>query len=130
LKKVVPEDQFSSTDKKITSFQQAYGTVLFFEDQQKVTSLEEQFPHYKENFSIWAHQENGMAQLILWSALEAEGYGASLQHYTELIEESVKDYWQIPEAWKLVAQMPFGTPTEKPSEKSFLPIKDRVKLYK
>jgi predicted oxidoreductase (fatty acid repression mutant protein) len=27
-----------------------------------------------------------MHQLVVWTALEIEGYGASLQHYNELIE--------------------------------------------
>ncbi|NFV72581.1 nitroreductase, partial [Clostridium botulinum] len=38
------------------------------------------------------------------------GFGASLQHYNELIEEDVKKEWNIPNNWKLIAQMPFGKP--------------------
>ena len=29
-------------------------------------------------------------QLVIWTALENEGFGASLQHYTELIEADVR----------------------------------------
>lgn len=60
-----------------------------------------------------------MHQFVIWTALEIEGFGASLQHYDELIETDVKKEWSVPENWKLIAQMPFGKPTEKPGEKEF-----------
>jgi len=87
---VVPEDKFQPTDEKINSFRSGYGTVLFFEDMSIVESLQKQFPLYKDNFPVWAEQTNWMHQFIIWTALEIEGYGASLQHYTELIDAEVK----------------------------------------
>ena len=41
LRKIVPEDSFASTNAKINSFAAGYGTVLFFEDQDAVKSLQE-----------------------------------------------------------------------------------------
>lgn len=130
LRKVVPADQFSSTEDKINSFKNGYGTLLFFEDNSIVESLQQQFALYKDNFPIWSQQTSGMHQFVIWSALEAEGLGASLQHYNELIEQDVKAKWNVPSSWKLIAQMPFGNPTSEPGEKEYKPIEDRVKIFK
>jgi predicted oxidoreductase (fatty acid repression mutant protein) len=130
LRKVVPADQFSSTEEKINSFKSGYGTVLFFEDNSVIESLQQQFALYKDNFPIWSQQASGMHQFVIWTSLQIEGYGASLQHYNELIEADVKKEWSIPNNWKLIAQMPFGKPTAQPGEKQFQPLEDRVKVFK
>lgn len=130
LKKIVPEDKFSSTEERINSFKSGYGTVLFFEDNSAVEALQEKFPLYKENFPIWSQQSSGTLQYIVWTSLENEGLGVSLQHYNPLIDEDVKKEWGIPESWKLIAQMPFGNPTEGPKDKEFMPIEERVKIFR
>lgn len=130
LRKIVPADQFSSTEDKINSFKSGYGTVLFFEDSSVIESLQQQFALYKDNFPIWSQQASGMHQFVIWTALEIEGFGASLQHYNELIENDIKKEWSIPENWKLIGQMPFGKPTANPDEKQFLPLEERVKVFK
>lgn len=130
LRKIVPADKFGSTEEKINSFKSGYGTVLFFEDNSVVESLQQKFAAYKDNFPIWSQQSSGMHQFAIWTALEIEGFGASLQHYTELIENDVKKEWNIPENWKLIAQMPFGKPTAQPGEKEFQPLEERIKIFK
>ena len=130
LRKVVPADQFSSTEDKINSFKSGYGTVLFFEDNSVIESLEQQFALYKDNFPIWSEQASGMHQFVIWTALEVEGFGASLQHYNELIETDIKKEWNIPDKWKLIGQMPFGKPTAAPKEKEFQPLEERIKVFK
>lgn len=128
LRKVVPPENFSQTEDRINSFKSGYGTVLFFEDQNVVKSLQEQFPLYKDNFPVWSQQSSGMLQYIVWTSLEVEGLGVSLQHYNPLIDEDVKKEWDVPENWKLVAQMPFGNVVSKPDEKSFQPLNERVRV--
>lgn len=130
LKRVVPENAFQSTEEKINSFKNGYGTVLYFEDQDIVKALQEQFSLYKDNFPIWSQQSSGMLQMVLWTALENEGFGASLQHYTELIESDIKKEWSIPDNWKLIAQMPFGKPVVQPDEKEFRISKEDIKIFK
>jgi len=130
LRKIVPVDQFGSTEDKINSFHNGYGTVLFFEDTSVVESLQSKFELYKDNFPVWSQQSSGMHQYVIWTALEIEGFGASLQHYNELIEVDVKKEWNIPSNWKLIAQMPFGKPTAQPDEKQFQPLEDRIKVFK
>jgi predicted oxidoreductase (fatty acid repression mutant protein) len=129
LRKIVPADSFSSTDAKIDGFKKGYGTVLFFEDDAVIEGLQEQFPLYKDVFPLWSLQSSGMLQYTVWVRLEGAGLGASLQHYNPLIDDEVKANWSIPSSWKLLAQMPFGTPTNEPGEKEFAPIKSRFKVF-
>lgn len=129
LRKIVPSDQFASTEEKINSFNIGYGTVLYFEDQSIIDSLQQKFPTYKDNFPIWSQQANGMLQYVIWISLEVEGLGASLQHYNELIEEEVKKQLNIANNWRLIAQMPFGKPTASPGEKEFMSLEERVKVF-
>jgi predicted oxidoreductase (fatty acid repression mutant protein) len=129
LKAVVPAEAFPATAEKIDAFAAAYGTVLFFEDVSVVKALQEQFPLYQHNFPVWSQQANGMLQSNVWVALSDVGLGASLQHYTELIEGRVREEWNIPADWKMTAQMPFGLPVARPAEKNFVPAADRVIVY-
>ena len=130
LRKIVSAEQFGGTEDKINSFKNGYGTVLFFEDTSVIESLQSQYALYKDNFPIWAQQSNGMHQFVIWTSLEIEGFGVSLQHYNEVIEEDVKKEWNIPSNWKLIAQMPFGKPTVNPDQKQFNPLEDRIKVFK
>jgi predicted oxidoreductase (fatty acid repression mutant protein) len=130
LRKVVPPDNFDSTEEKINSFRNGYGTVLFFEDNTIIESLQNQFAAYKNNFPIWSQQSSGMNQYVIWTSLEVEGFGVSLQHYNELIETDIKKEWSIPNNWKLISQMPFGKPTAEPDEKQFQPLEQRIKVFK
>lgn len=130
LRKIVPADNFAPTAEKIDSFKNGYGTVLYFEDQSIVEGLQKKFPLYKDNFPIWSQQSSGMLQYIIWTALEIEGLGVSLQHYSPLIDDEVKEEWNIPENWKMIGQMPFGKPTGKPQQKEFQPLEERIKIFK
>ena len=130
LRKIIPADAFEKTESKVDSFKAGYATVLYFEDQSVVKSLQEQFAAYADNFPIWSQHTSAMHQLAVWTMLEDAGFGASVQHYNPLIDEEVRKTWNLPESWKLIAQMPFGTPTAGPGEKAFAPIEDRLKIFK
>jgi uncharacterized protein len=128
LRKIVPVEKFGPTQDKMDSFSRGYATILFFEDQSVIDTLQKNYEIYKDNFPIWSQQSSGMLQFIIWTALELEGFGASLQHYNPLIDEEVKAEWDIPSTWQLVAQMPFGKVTAMPPEKSFQPVEERIKI--
>ncbi len=130
LRQIVPADKFAATEEKIKSFMAGYGTVLFFEDENVVKNLQEKFPLYKDNFPKWSLQSSGMLQFIVWTVLENAGLGASLQHYNPLIDNEVAKMFGVPESWKLWAQMPFGSVGEPAGEKTFLPLEERVKVFK
>lgn len=129
LRKIVPEAAFASTEEKINSFKNGFGTVLFFEDQTIIEGLQEKFALYKDNFPVWSLESSGMLQFTVWASLEAAGLGASLQHYNPLIDELVAAEWKLPDQWKLLAQMPFGKPLAPAGDKEFAPIESRVKVF-
>lgn len=70
-----------------------------------------------------------MQQWLLWTALELEGLGANLQHYSPLIDEKVAATWKLPASWKLNAQLVFGGRAAEPGEKQFKPLDERVKFF-
>lgn len=129
LRKVVPAENFKATEDKINGFKNGYGTVLFFEDTATVERLEKDYPLYAANFKSWSLQASGMNQLAIWTALADKGIGASLQHYTELIEDLVKEKWHIDAKWKMIAQMPFGVDLSPLPEKEKMPIEKRVSIH-
>lgn len=122
LKKIVPEKQFSKTQAKLHGFASAYGTLLFFDDQKITQGLMKEYPLYKDNFAVWYQQHGGILQGNVWTALATLGYGASLQHYNELIVEEVKKAFDLPATWQLLAQMPFGNILQAPEAKEKEPI--------
>ncbi|WP_078394601.1 nitroreductase family protein [Shouchella patagoniensis] len=130
LKDIVGDGDFSGTQAKMDGFKAGSGTVLFFEDQTVVEDLQESFALYADNFPVWSEQSSGMLQFAIWTALELEGLGASLQHYNPIVDEMVASKWDIPKSWKLRAQMPFGKPAQDVGEKEFKPLEDRVKIAK
>ncbi|KAK2747730.1 hypothetical protein FQN57_001760 [Myotisia sp. PD_48] len=126
----VPEAQWTSfTKPKLEGFKAGYGTVLFYEDPAHLPGLIAQFPLYKDAFPGWTDHTNAMHQYFLWTGLESLGFGASLQHYNPIVDEKVAAAFDIPTEWRLVAQMPFGTPTGPAGEKTYKPIEDRMKVF-
>lgn len=131
LRKIVPAENFQATEDKINgAFRSGYGSILYFEDTEVVKGLQQQFPGYSDNFPIWSNQSSGMLQFVVWTALELEGFGATLQHYNPVIDEAVQAAWNIPASWKLLAQMPFGKPVAQPDPKEFKPLAERIKVFK
>ena len=127
VRKVAPAEGFEKTEAKLKSFAAGVGTVLFFEDQDVVKKLQEQFALYADNFPVWSEQAGGMAQLSVWTALANAGVGASLQHYNPLIDAGVAREWNVPASWKLRAQMPFGSNEAPFGDKAFMDDAERFK---
>ncbi|HEY8423613.1 MAG TPA: nitroreductase family protein [Clostridia bacterium] len=130
LKKVVPEKNFSKTQEKLQTFKNGYGTILFFEDESVTKGLTQQYPLYKDSFPVWAMQASGMFQYIVWTALSDMGLGVNLQHYNPLIDEAVKVHWNLPNEWKLVAQMPFGELLSPAGEKEIMPTEKTLRVFR
>lgn len=123
------EESAAKTTAKMATFAAGTGTVLFFEDQNVVKGLQEQFPSYAENFPIWAEHSTAIAQFSTWTALHTEGLGASLQHYNPIVDEQVHAEWGIPENWKLRAQLVFGSVEGEARAKDYLEDDQRFKVF-
>ncbi|KAJ5747302.1 uncharacterized protein N7511_008998 [Penicillium nucicola] len=126
----VPKEQFeTATLPKLNAFRAAYGTVLFFVDYESLAPIKEKFAIYADKFDPFALESNAMSQYLVWLALESEGFGANLQHYSPLIDEQITKTWSLPASWKLDAQLVFGVPTSEAGEKTFAPVEDRFKVF-
>lgn len=139
LRGVVPADKFEPTSQKLDGFKAAYGSVsppfsslpsaredtnanwyahqiLFFTHRPSIKQQEEAYPQYADKFGHWAEQTDAMHEFVLWTALEAEGFGANLQHYNPIVNQKVTAQWGLPEDWELDAQLVFGvSESKKPS---------------
>lgn len=129
LRKIVPEAAFEGTNAKINSFAAGYGTVLFYEDQDVVKSLQEQFALYADNFPVWSEHSSAIAQFSVWTALSEKNIGASLQHYNPIVDAEIAEIFDIPANWKLRAQLVFGSIEAPAGEKTFMAEADRFKTF-
>lgn len=131
LKKVASEEGYLHAEAKIDhSLASGYGTILFFEDERVVKGLQENFAPYADHFPKWAQQTSAMHQYVLWVGLADAGLGASIQHYNPVIDDAVRQEWNIDENWTLIAQMPFGVASASPEEKPAQPLNGRIKVFK
>ncbi|CAG8977523.1 hypothetical protein HYALB_00008703 [Hymenoscyphus albidus] len=130
LKGVVPADGWAATEGKLNMFKAAYGTVLFFEARSAIQEMQNKYALYADRFPPWATQSDGMHQFTIWTALEAEGLGANLQHYNPLIDEKVAAQWGIDADWVLNAQLVFGKKEGEAGEKAVSTIEgERFKTF-
>ena len=130
LKSVLPPLKFAEVEPKLDSFAEAYGTILFFESSNMIKAMQDQFPEYRDNFPGWAMQANGMLQFAIWTALEDMGLGANLQHYNPIIDEPIRQIFDLPDSWDLTAQLVFGEKLEDPEPLYKVPTGTRVKIFR
>lgn len=123
------EDAFALAKAKIDKFKSGFGTILYFEDTEVIDELKETYAMYAENFATWSSQANGMLQNNIWTALVDAKLGVNLQHYNPLIDDKIKELFNVPDTWKLTAQMPFGSIEEQPKEKDFVDTDVRIRIY-
>lgn len=129
LRKMVPAEAFENTNKKLDGFAAGYATVLFYEDQAVVKSLQEQFALYADNFPVWSEHSSAIAQYAVWTILAENNIGASLQHYNPVIDEEVATTFAIPESWKLRAQLVLGSIEATAGEKTYMDDNVRFKTF-
>lgn len=78
----------------------------------------------------WEEHSSGMCQLIVWTALAAEGVGASLQHYQPGITPYLQEKYGLSKKWILKAQMPFGGVVgELPGPKAKTHLEESLKVF-
>ena len=130
LRPMVPADAFVKTDAKMDSFAAGAGSVLFFEDEDVIKKLQADFALYADKFPMFSEHSAGMTQYAVWTALADANIGASLQHYSPVIDDQVAKTWNIPASWKLRAQMPFGSNEAPFGEKTFIADDLRFKVYR
>ena len=83
---------------------------MFFDDSEAYNGLTPRFSAISKTYPEWEEHSSGMHQFIVWTALEAEGLGCSVQHYQPSITPYVQKTYDLPASWTLKCQMPFGKP--------------------
>lgn len=83
-KAITDEATWAHIGPRYDLFKQAYGTALFFEDENVIKDLQKDHAVIAKFFPQWSNHASGMAQVNTWTALEIAGYGANLQHVSEL----------------------------------------------
>ncbi|QQK07320.1 nitroreductase family protein [Miniphocaeibacter halophilus] len=129
-KKMGPDRDFSKTKAKIDGFKAAYGTILYFENKNKVKELQETFSSYADKFPQYSQHSSAILQILIWLGLAEQNIGANLQHYNPIIDNEIKAKWDIPKEFELVAQMPFGEILSPAGEKEFDNIDNRIKIFR
>ena len=129
LRKIVPEAAFEATSNKINSFAAGKGTVLFYEDQDVIKGLQEQFAAYADNFPVWSEHSSAIAPFAVWTALSEQGVGASLQPYNPIVDAETAETFAVPASWKLRAQLVFGSIEAPAGEKTFMDDEVRFKTF-
>lgn len=130
LREAAGEKAVEASKQKLAGFQAGVGTILFFEDTNLIKGQQEAFRQYAAGFPVWSKHHTGMAQIYTWNLLEAEGYGANLQHYGNLTAPTLKKVYNLPESYELQAEMVFGYPEQPAGDKSYIPDDERVVVAK
>lgn len=154
MRKTITDETFwSKLGPRYDLFAQAYGTALFFEDENAIKKLQQEHAVVAKSFPHWSAHASGMAQLNTWTALEVAGYGANLQHvsdsnttntsynaheltYSPFLKQNIQagpativEKYGVPTDWTLQAELVFGNPTATPSEKTYMDDTDRFKVF-
>lgn len=130
LEKVTPPEKIASVLKRVEGFAAAYGTILFFEDEDILAKMQKQYALYADAMENWLQQGNAILSYMVWQCLAEKNIGASLQHYGNLVEKAVISEFNLPKSWRMVAQMPFGNIVAPAAEKIYLPLEDRMIVIK
>ncbi|MCJ8161747.1 nitroreductase family protein [Acinetobacter zhairhuonensis] len=109
LEKQIPEQFFPVTAMKIKQSLGAYGTVLFFEDQEQIKNLQKNVPLDSAEMPFWSQQSSGMAQYAVWAALAEVDLGANFNYYNPVIDYKTAQFLKVSTEWKLQTQLVFGS---------------------
>ena len=108
LKKNNNGDLLDSDKARIKREEKAYGTILFYKDEQIIENFKKDLEDYeKNNLDEWCTQESAMLQMNIWNELRLRNIGAHIVHFDN-IDEEVSVAFDIDKNYKLVAMMVFG----------------------
>ena len=83
-------------------------------------------------FPQFGDHTTGMAQILVWTALELEGLGANLQHLQAIppVEAVIKKYLDVPNDYSLKAHLNYGDEAQPHPETvpEKLPLSETLKV--
>ncbi|KAL7916762.1 Nitroreductase-like protein [Trichoderma velutinum] len=88
----------------------AYGSVVFWDSGDAIKEAGAKHASGAHMFPQFADHSTGMAQILVWTALELEGLGANLQHLQAIppVEAVIKSYLGVPADYSLKAHLNYG----------------------
>ncbi|KAJ0275991.1 hypothetical protein Brms1b_007735 [Colletotrichum noveboracense] len=88
----------------------AYGSVVVWESLNAQNKGAESHKSAAQMFPQYGDHASGMAQMLLWTALELEGLGANLKHMQSIpqVEVALKEFCGVPEDYSLKAHINYG----------------------
>ncbi len=99
---------------RIAGYRTGLFTIVFYED---TTIADNPSPGTDpEMWKSFAVQAMGMMQINVWNAIAAAGLAASNQHLNLSIEEELRAFLGVPEAWRSYSIFPVGYAAETPAE--------------
>lgn len=105
------------------------GTVLFFEDNAAVEGALGK----GERAETYKHHNDANTQYAIWLALTELGLGGSLQHmnigFEQGFDKSVKEMFDLPASYEMIAQMPFGSIEAAANEKEYIDGNEQVRVF-
>ncbi|KAI8725576.1 Nitroreductase domain-containing protein [Fusarium sp. LHS14.1] len=118
---------------RFQAFKNAYGSVLFWDSGATIKSSQETHASAAHMFPQFADHASGMAQILVWTALELEGFGANLQHMGAIppVEAALKKFLEVPDDYSLKANLNFGELAQPhPEVPEKLPLSETLKIIK
>ena len=126
LKKNNNGELLDSEKARIKRESKAYGTILFYKDEQIIEEFKENLDDYeKRELDGWCTEESAMLQMNVWNELRLKNIGAHLVHFDN-IDEEISVAFDINKKYKLVAMMVFGSIVQEAAVK---PKKDINKRF-
>lgn len=118
---------------RFQGFKNGYGSVLFWDSGAAIKEAQGIHQAAAHMFNQFADHASGMAQILVWTALELEGFGANLQHMGAIppVEAAIKKFLQVPDDYSLKANMNFGEEAQPhPEVPEKLPVSQTLVVVK
>ncbi len=127
---ILDDETWAAMGPVIEGSKSALGTVLFFED---LEAVENGIPASEVRQKVYKQNNAGGGHYAVWLALTELGLGASLQHfnvgYDEGHDKEIREMFDLPDSYELLAQMPFGSIEQEPGEKEYISAEEEVRVY-
>jgi predicted oxidoreductase (fatty acid repression mutant protein) len=107
--------------------------VVFWESSTTIEEAQNTHKASAHMFPEWAEHASAIHQILVWTALELEGFGGNLQHMNAIppVEAALKKFLGVPDNYKLKAHLNFGEEAQPhPEVPQKLPISETFKVVK
>lgn len=128
LRKVVKDDDALRRRKKNRNFQGRFGNGTVFYGNGNRQEIGKRFSALRRQFCRLGGTRHRRRTAGRLGSFGSNGLGASLQHYNPLIDDAIRQQFDLPESWRLRAEMPFGSIEAPAGDKKFLEDDVRFKV--